>query len=61
MQGSFTEHDLLCPNPADDREVRALRHNIVQVQRELERTIRGYEQSRSWRLTAPLRWRPARR
>lgn len=60
-QGSFTEPDLLRPNPADDREVRALRHNIVQVQRELERTVRRYEQSRSWRLTAPLRWRRARR
>ena len=60
-QGSFTEPDLLRPNPADEREVRALRHNIVQVQRELERTVRRYEQSRSWRLTAPLRWRPARR
>ena len=66
--GTFSEHDLLRLNPADDREVRALRHNIAQVQREagaaaaeLERTIRGYEQSRSWRFTAPLRWRRARR
>ena len=70
-QGTFSEHDLLRLNPADDREVRALRHNIAQAQREagaarravaeLERTIRGYQQSRSWRLTAPLRWRRARR
>lgn len=65
--GTVTEPDLLHSDPADDREVRALRHSIAQVQREaaataaeLERTIRGYEQSRSWRLTAPLRWRPAR-
>jgi SAM-dependent methyltransferase len=63
-QGSFTEPDLLRPDPADEREFSALRHNLAQVQREaaaaaaeLERTRRGYEQSRSWRVTAPLRWR----
>jgi SAM-dependent methyltransferase len=30
------------------------------IREELERTVRGYEMSRSWRLTAPLRWRPFR-
>lgn len=62
-----SEDDLLRVDPADDREVRALQHNLAQVQREaaataaeLERTVRGYEMSRSWRLTAPLRWRPFR-
>src|SRR5688572_24443667 len=62
-----SKDDLLRVDPADDREVRALQHNLAQVQREaaataaeLERTVRGYEMSRSWRLTAPLRWRPFR-
>jgi hypothetical protein len=62
-----TEDELARVDPADEREVRALRHNLAQVQREaaataaeLERTVRGYEMSRSWRLTAPLRWRPFR-
>jgi SAM-dependent methyltransferase len=46
--------------PADDpREVAALRHNVRQLQRELERrgdeVRREYEESRSWRLTRPLR------
>jgi SAM-dependent methyltransferase len=46
--------------PEDDpREVAALRHNLRQVQRELEGRageVRGeYEGSRSWRLTRPLR------
>jgi SAM-dependent methyltransferase len=46
--------------PADDpREFAALRHNLRQVQLELERRgdeLRGYyEGTRSWRLTRPLR------
>jgi SAM-dependent methyltransferase len=46
--------------PADDpREWAALRHNLRQVQRELEvrtdEVRRFYEGSRSWRLTRPLR------
>jgi SAM-dependent methyltransferase len=46
--------------PEDDpREVAALRHNLRQVQRELEgrarEVRREYEGSRSWRLTRPLR------
>lgn len=49
-------------DPADEREIRALRHNLRQVQREgvfvretgdAER--RALEQSLSWRLTRPLR------
>jgi SAM-dependent methyltransferase len=48
-------------DPSDLREIAALRHNVRQLQREsagraaLERAIAGYEASRSWRLTAPLR------
>jgi SAM-dependent methyltransferase len=50
--------------PGDDaREYAAMRHNLVQIQRELETvqsTVREqlrqeYEQSLSWRLTRPLR------
>lgn len=46
--------------PADDpRELLALRHNLRQLRRELERlegaVRRGYEGSSSWRLTRPLR------
>ena len=46
--------------PSDDpRELAALRHNVRQLQRELERRgdelRRAYESTRSWRLTAPLR------
>jgi SAM-dependent methyltransferase len=46
--------------PSDDpREFAALRHNLRQVQRELERRgeelRRDYEGTRSWRLTRPLR------
>jgi SAM-dependent methyltransferase len=46
--------------PEDDRrEYLALRHNLRQVQRELESTEarirREYEESSSWRLTRPLR------
>lgn len=49
--------------PGDDpREWRALRHNLLQVQREVEsaaentiRTRDGFEETLSWRLTAPLR------
>jgi hypothetical protein len=45
--------------PSDDpREYRALRHNLRQVQQELERAeqrAREYEESLSWRLTRPLR------
>jgi len=48
---------------ADPREDRARRHNLRQVQRELEQAHgqlaaslrREYEESRSWRLTRPLR------
>lgn len=50
----LTAEQLLAP--ADDpRELVALRHNIVQLQREIESVRSRYEASRSWRLTAPLR------
>jgi SAM-dependent methyltransferase len=60
--GALSVEDLRRADPGDEREVRALRHNVAQLQREsaaadaaLERAVRGYEDSRSWRLTAPLR------
>jgi SAM-dependent methyltransferase len=46
----------------EPREITALRHNIRQLQQEsaaaradIERVTRGFESSRSWRVTAPLR------
>ncbi len=43
----------------DPREIAALRHNIVQVDRDRDRSIAeirtAYEQSPSWRITRPLR------
>jgi SAM-dependent methyltransferase len=51
---TLTVEDL--ERPADDpREHAALRHNLRQVQRELEGVRAEYEQSLSWRLTRPLR------
>jgi SAM-dependent methyltransferase len=53
----LTVADLERPE-ADPREVTALRHNLRQVQRELEERearVRFFEQSLSWRLTRPLR------
>lgn len=54
----LTPEELLAP--ADDpREIEALRHNITQLQREIEglraSTRREYESAWSWRLTRPLR------
>jgi SAM-dependent methyltransferase len=54
----LTAEDLERPED-DPREYRALRHNLRQLQRELE-SIEGavrreYEESSSWRLTHPLR------
>ncbi|MFN8112838.1 MAG: class I SAM-dependent methyltransferase [Solirubrobacterales bacterium] len=67
---TITPEELLAP--ADDpREIAALRHNVAQLQREIEQ-LRGdycaivdgvrseYEGSRSWRLTRPLRGLGAR-
>lgn len=49
-------------DPGEPREIAALRHNVRQLQREsarageaLDEAVRGFESSRSWRLTAPLR------
>jgi SAM-dependent methyltransferase len=59
---SPTPEDLERIDPHDERELRALRHNLRQVQREgvlvreaQEARLRTFEQSRSWRLTRPLR------
>jgi SAM-dependent methyltransferase len=50
-------------DPAEPREITALQHNIRQLQREsalagadASRIVASLERSRSWRLTAPLRW-----
>lgn len=62
---SLTPEELLAPGD-DPREWRALRHNIAQVQREMDmlragmhgeiaRAGREFEESLSWRLTRPLR------
>ena len=57
-----TPEELERIDPSDEREIRALRHNLSQVQREGVRvreavTVerRALEQSWSWRLTRPLR------
>jgi SAM-dependent methyltransferase len=57
-----TPEDLERIDPRDERELRALRHNLRQVQREgvlvqqaHAAELRELEQSRSWRLTRPLR------
>jgi SAM-dependent methyltransferase len=59
---SITAEDLERIDPRDEREIRALRHNLRQVQREgvLVREAataerRALEQSWSWRLTRPVR------
>jgi SAM-dependent methyltransferase len=57
-----TPEELERIDPHDERELLALRHNLRQVQREgvlvreaHEAQLRAFEQSRSWRLTRPLR------
>ncbi len=66
---AVSAEDLRRIDPANEWEVRALRHNLVQVQREAaaavaeqRRIALGQEgsRSRSRKLTAPLRWRPSR-
>jgi SAM-dependent methyltransferase len=59
---SPTPEDLERIDPHDERELRALRHNLRQVQREgvmvraaHEAQLRALEQSKSWRVTRPLR------
>jgi hypothetical protein len=59
---SPTPEDLERIDPHDERELRALRHNLRQVQREgvmvraaHEAQLHALEQSKSWRVTRPLR------
>lgn len=59
---NVTPEDLERIEPGDERELRALRHNLRQVQREgvlvresAEAARRALEESWSWRLTRPLR------
>jgi SAM-dependent methyltransferase len=51
-------------DPAEPREVTALQHNLRQLQREAadaRAELAGYANSRSWRVTAPLRAITSRR
>jgi hypothetical protein len=53
-----TPEELERIDPHEPRELRALRHNLTQVQREatvLRDMVTAVEQSWSWRLTRPLR------
>jgi phytoene dehydrogenase-like protein len=59
---AVTREELERIDPGDERELRALRHNLRQVQRESLQVqeagaakLRALEQSWSWRLTRPLR------
>jgi len=84
--GRFTAAELESPQPREEREVRAMRHNISQLQAEateqrrvllseieslrrhsdeLHRAMKGLTNSKSWRVTKPLRtladrWRERR-
>lgn len=42
-------------DPAEPREILALRHNVRQLREESAALVRRYESSTSWRVTAPLR------
>jgi SAM-dependent methyltransferase len=42
-------------DPGEPREIKALQHNLRQIQREAAALRAGFESSYSWRLTAPLR------
>jgi SAM-dependent methyltransferase len=56
--GAPTVDELERIDPAEPREVTALRHNVRQLQREAadaRAELAGYANSRSWRVTAPLR------
>ena len=57
-EGAVTAEELAAP-AEDPREYAALRHNLVQVDRDRARALdelrRSYETSLSWRLTRPLR------
>jgi SAM-dependent methyltransferase len=74
--GSFAPADLEAIEPGEEREVKAMRHNIRQLQAEaaeqrhallsevealrresrvIGRTLQGITNSRSWRITRPLR------
>ena len=59
---TVTPEDLERTDPSDEREVRALRHNVSQLHAEGVRVmevhaaqLRALEESRSWRLTRPMR------
>ncbi len=53
--GELTVEDLERPEEGEPREYLALRHNVQQLRRDHGELRAFYEQSRSWRLTAPLR------
>lgn len=61
-EGSPTPEELERIDPSEEREIRSLRHNLTQVQREgvavreaFAAEVQALEESLSWRLTRPLR------
>jgi hypothetical protein len=62
---SITAEELIAPAAGEEREIRALRHNLTQLQREVTQLQRDVEdwranvadlqRSLSWRVTAPAR------
>ena len=62
---SITAGELMAPAAGDEREIRALRHNLTQIQREVtqfqrvsedwQANIADLQRSLSWRVTAPVR------
>ena len=59
-----TPDTLEAVDPGEPREVTALQHNLRQLQREAadaRAELAGYANSRSWRVTAPLRAITSRR
>ena len=52
---SPTRAELESPEPGEPREAEALRQEVMELRHEIEALRRTYEESRSWRMTRPLR------